>query len=70
MPADCAYEGYSFIAREKVKAKIRKAKEELLDIKVLRLAEQQRGVIEKLNRHEKKLLDMIQEYEKFGSQDW
>lgn len=70
LPEDCAYEGYSFIAREKVKAKIRKAKEELLDIKVLRLGEQQRGIVEKLNRHEKKLLDMIQEYKNFGSHDW
>ena len=70
LPEDCAYEGYSFVAREKVKARIRKAKEELLDIKVLRHGEQQRGIIEKLNRHEKKLLDMIQEYKNFGSQDW
>ena len=70
LPEDCAYEGFAFIAREKVKAKVRKAKEELLDIKVLRNSEQQRGVIEKFNRLEKKLLETIDEYKNFGSQDW
>ena len=70
LPEDCAYEGYAFIIREKVKAKIRKAKEELLDIKVLRQNEQQRGIIEKLNKHEKKLNEFIAEYDVYGSQDW
>jgi len=70
LPEDCSYEGYAFVLKEKVKAKIRKAKEELLEIKVLRQNNSERGIIEKLNRHEKKLFDLIQEYKAFGSQDW
>lgn len=70
LPADCSYEGYSFAMREKVKAKVRKAKEELLDIKIMRQTAVDKGVIEKLNKLEKKLNQLIEDYKAFGSYDW
>ena len=70
LPLDCSYEGYSFIALEKVKAKVRKAKEQLLDIKVARLEAMNRGEIEKLNRLEKKLNEFIASYSAYGANDW
>ncbi len=70
LPTDCAYEGYSFMAREKVKAKIRKTKEQLLDIKVLRKNAKDKGTFEKLNKLESKLNQFVNEFKTFGSEDW
>ncbi len=70
LPEGCSYEGYSFVQREKVKAKVRKAKEQILDIKVLRLKATDKGTIERLNKMEKKCLQFIEQYKLFGSDDW
>ena len=70
LPTDCAYEGYSFMAREKVKAKVRKTKEQLLDIKVLRKNTTDKGTFEKLNKLEAKLNQFVDEFKTFGSEDW
>ena len=70
LPADCSYEGYAFMACEKVKAKIRKAKEQLLDIKAARLEELSRGDVEKLNKIEQNIYRLIDEYKAYGSNDW
>lgn len=66
----CSYSGYSFAIREKVKAKVRKAKEELLDIEMLRCNATERSVIERLNKLEKKAQQTIDNYKAFGSYDW
>lgn len=66
----CSYAGYSFAMREKVKAKVRKAKEELLDIKIMRQSATERSVIEKLNKLEKKALQLIDVYKAYGSYSW
>lgn len=70
LPVDCSYEGYSFVQREKVKAKVRKAKEQLLDIKVMRQKSSDKGTIERLNKMEKKCIQYIEQYKLFGSADW
>ncbi len=70
LPEDCTYEGYSFVAREKAKAKVRKAKEQLLDIKVMRTAVSDRATAERLNKMEQKCLQFIEQYKAFGSEDW
>lgn len=67
---DCSYCGYSFAMREKVKAKVRKAKEELLDIKIVRQTATDRSVVERLNKLEKKAQQIIDSYKAFGSQNW
>ncbi|MCM1010660.1 MAG: hypothetical protein NC390_07280 [Fusobacterium sp.] len=70
VPEECSYNGYSFAMREKIKAKVRKAKEELLDIEMLRANATERSVIERFNKLEKKALQLIENYKAFGSQDW
>lgn len=70
LPQDCSYEGYSFMAREKVKAKVRKAKEELLDIKIMRMKAEDKGTIERLNKMETRCLQYIEKYKPFGSENW
>ena len=70
LPDGCAYEGYAFIAREKIKTKVRKAKEQLLDIKVMRQAATDRATIERLNKIEKNAQALIDEYKAFGSTNW
>lgn len=69
-PKDCAYEGYAFMAREKVKAKVRKAKEQLLEIAVMRETQEDKGAIEKMNKSEKNLHQYIEQYKIFGSENW
>lgn len=70
LPDGCAYEGYSFLAREKVKAKVRKAKEQLLDVKVMRQNANDRATVERLKKIEKKNQQFIEQYKIFGSEDW
>ncbi len=70
VPEECSYSGYSFAMREKVKAKVRKAKEELLDIKIMRQNASERSVLERLNKLEKKATQLIEEYKAFGSYGW
>ena len=69
-PKDCAYEGHAFVQREKIKSKIRKAKEQLLEIKVLRNEQKTKGELEKMNKIEKNLSNLIEQYAPFGSKDW
>lgn len=70
LPDGCSYCGYSFVQREKVKSKVRKAKEQLLDIKVMRQQPLDKGTFEKLNKIEKQCLAYIDQYKNFGSKDW
>lgn len=70
LPQDCSYEGYSFMRREKIKAKVRKAKEQLLDIKVMRQKVTDRATLEKLNKLEKQSILFVDQYKYFGSGNW
>lgn len=71
LPTDCAYEGYSFVVREKIKARVRKAKENLLELNILKEnSSQDRGSLEKLKKIEENYKKLIDDYSKFGSLDW
>lgn len=70
LPSGCAYDGYSFAAREKVKAKVRRAKEQLLELKVMRENSTERAMLEKLNKMEQKLQALVESYKALGSYDW
>lgn len=71
LPTDCAYEGYSFIMREKIKARVRKAKENLIELNVLKEnSEQDRASVEKLKKIEANYKKLIEDYAKFGANDW
>ena len=70
VPPGCGFSGWLFLKREQDKERVRKAKEELLDLQVLRTKVVNKETLEKLTLVEKKLHKTIELYKKYGSQDW
>ena len=70
VPPGCGFSGWLFLKREQDKERVRKAKEELLDLLVLRTKVINKETLEKLALVEKKLHKTIELYKKYGSQDW
>ncbi len=70
VPPGCGFSGWLFLKREEDKERVRKAKEELLDLQVLRTKLTNKETLEKLELVEKKLNKTIELYKKYGSQDW
>ena len=70
VPPGCGFSGWLFLKREQDKERVRKAKEELLDLQVLRTKVVNKETLEKLALVEKKLHKTIELYKKYGSQDW
>lgn len=70
IPPGCGFAGWLFMKREEAKERVRKAKEELLDLKVLRTKLRNKETLDKLDLIEKKLNKTIDLYKKYGSYDW
>ncbi|MBR5555986.1 YkgJ family cysteine cluster protein [bacterium] len=70
VPPGCGFEGWLFMEREKIKAKIRKAKEDLLEMKVLKSKNQNEETLKKIEAVEAKIQGTIDLYKKYGSYDW
>lgn len=70
VPPGCGFSGWLFLKREQDKERVRKAKEELLDIQVLKNKIKQPETLEKLEAVEKKLHKTIELYKKYGAEDW
>jgi len=70
VPPDCGFSGWLFLKREEDKERVRRAKEELLDLQVLRTKVNNKETLEKLEAVEKKLNKTIELYKKYGSADW
>lgn len=70
VPPGCGFEGWLFMEREKVKERIRRAKEELLELKLLKKNSFDEGIIAKICAVEEKLQGTIDMYKKYGSNDW
>lgn len=70
VPPGCGFSGWLFLKREEDKERVRKAKEELLDLKVLRKKLTNKETLEKIEMVEKKLNKTIELYKKYGSEDW
>lgn len=70
VPPGCGFEGWLFQKREEKKQQIRKIKEDILSLEVMlkeaRLPEQ----IKTINETLKKLQTIINEYAKYGANDW
>ena len=60
LPQGCGYEGWQFLEQEKIKSKIRKLKEQLVELKTL----------DKNNPQIQKLIDEITQYNKYGAEFW
>lgn len=70
VPPGCGFEGWLFWQREEIKQKIRKSKEELLELKLLRMRTKDENTLQKLNIVEHKIQRGIDFYKKYGSENW
>ena len=70
VPPNCGFEGWLFWQREEIKQKIRKSKEELLELKILRMKTTDKEVLKKIDTVEHKIQRSIDFYKKYGSENW
>ena len=70
LPENCAYEGYIFEFKEKIKEQIRKIKEKLTDIALVKRNSININEIRKCNELEEKYIKMIEKFSPHGSKDW
>ncbi len=70
VPPGCGFEGWLFWKREEVKQKIRKAKEELIELKLLKKKSINDDMLKKITTVEQKLQKNIDAYAKYGSYMW
>lgn len=69
-PPDCGFNAWLFQKREEDKQRVRKAKEELLDLKVMKAKTKDLSVIHKIESVEKKIYSIIDLYAEHGSHVW
>ena len=70
VPPGCGFEGWLFWQREEIKQKIRKSKEELLELKLLRMRTKDENTLQKIDIVEHKIQRGIDFYKKYGSENW
>lgn len=70
VPPGCGYEGWLFMKREEAKQKIRKIKEELLELQLLKKKAVDADIQLKIAAVEKKMLANIELFKKHGSENW
>ena len=70
VPPGCGFEGWLFMEREKAKEKVRKAKEDLLELKLLKNKSSDAEVLAKIASVEHKIMHTIELYKKYGSYNW
>lgn len=70
VPPGCGFVGWLFWRREENKQKIRRAKEELLELKLLRKKTKNQEVLKKIDTVEQKIHKNIDDYKKYGSELW
>lgn len=70
VPPGCGFEGWLFMKREEAKQKIRKVKEELLELQLLKKKTVSPEILLKITAVEKKMLNSVELYKKYGSENW
>ena len=70
VPPGCGFEGWLFWQREEIKQKIRRSKEDLLELKLLRMRTNDKDTLQKISSVENKILNNINAYKKYGSENW
>lgn len=69
-PPGCGFEGWLFWKQEEEKQHVRLAKEELLDMEVLKTKHDNPEILQKISQVEEKIKKNIEAYAKYGSQLW
>ena len=70
VPPGCGFDGWLFLKREEAKQKVRKAKEDLLELKLLKTKNPTEDILKKISSVEHKIQTTIDMYKKYGSYDW
>lgn len=70
VPPGCGFEGWLFLERERAKEKIRRSKEELLELKLLKKRKVDEAILKRIEAVEHKINTSIELYKKYGSYDW
>ena len=70
VPPGCGFEAWLFLKREETKQKIRKSKEDLLELKLLRSKMKKPEDLIKIDAVVNKIYGMIESYKKYGSENW
>lgn len=70
VPPGCGFEGWLFWQREEIKQKVRRYKEELLELELLRKKTQDTETVNKILAVEQKIKKNIDMYKKYGSENW
>ena len=70
VPPGCGFEGWLFLQRENAKQKVRKAKEDLLELQLLKQKKTDDDFLKKVAAVEHKIQNTIELYKKYGSYDW
>ena len=70
VPPGCGFEGWLFWKREENKQKVRKAKEELIELKLLRTRTTSEEALNKISIVEQKIQRTIDLFKKYGSENW
>lgn len=70
VPPGCGFEGWLFLKREEIKQKIRKVKEELIELELLKTKIKDEETLAKIKSVEEKMYKSIDTYKKYGSEDW
>ena len=70
VPPGCGFEGWLFWQREEIKQKIRRSKEELLELNLLRMRTKDEETLKRISSVEHKITKNIEAYKKYGSENW
>ncbi len=70
VPPGCGFEGWLFWQREELKQKIRRSKEELIELQLLKKKTANPENLKKILSVEQKIQKNIDLYKKYGSEDW
>lgn len=70
VPPGCGFEGWLFWKREEEKQKVRRSKEELLELKLLKMKNNSPEILKKIEAVEHKILRNIEMLKKYGSENW
>ncbi len=70
VPVGCGYEGWLFLKREEIKQQVRKMKEELIELNLLKTKTTNLETLNKISLVEEKIIKNIEHYKKYGSLDW
>ena len=70
VPPGCGFEGWLFWKREEHKQKIRRSKEELLELQLLKTKNNNPEILKKIESVEQKIQRSIDMYKQYGSTNW